>query len=122
MYFKCILLCLITVNGGPKPLTGEEVSILRRQLQEIRNRVVHLLDNLETSTLSSSTNGVNGQATGVTGKQVSTSAASSVSAQRGEKDFGLVSAQPVKETSVGQQQAGPVDTGMLLHMPYLVLL
>jgi hypothetical protein len=106
-----LLVC--TVNGGPKTLSSDEASSLRRQLQEIRNRIVHLLDNLESSTLSSSTNGIDDQAAAaaVGGKQVSTSAASSVPAQRSDRDFGLASAHPARETVVGQQ-AGPVDTGM----------
>lgn len=36
-----------TVNGQPKPLEGDQVKHLKRELQSIRNQVNSLLDNLE---------------------------------------------------------------------------
>lgn len=38
---------LQSVNGKPRPLEGEDVKYMRKELQEIRNRVNHLLDTLE---------------------------------------------------------------------------
>lgn len=104
----------VTVNGGPKPLTTDELGNLRRQLQEIRNRVVHLLDNLETSNLSSSANDTDGAVAVAAGKQTSAAVtSSSVPASRGEKEFNLVSAhqQATREVAVARQSAGPVDAG-----------
>lgn len=90
-----VLVCT-AVNGGPKPLNSDEVGQLRYQLQEIRNRVVTLLDGLESSTLASP------PATSNTGAAGTTSG-----------DLKLSKPHPAgAAAATGRPGSGPAETGL----------
>jgi len=50
-------LAVNTVNNQPRQLTSEESQYLRRQLQEMRNRINQLLDNLGSVSCSELSDG-----------------------------------------------------------------
>lgn len=47
MYVNHCIALFFAVNGQPKPLEGVELKCIRKELQEIRDKVNRLLDDLE---------------------------------------------------------------------------
>ena len=67
-----------TVNSQPKQLTSEQSRHLRHQLQDVRDRINHLLDNLSSHELTDSAGTVvdGSRPTATVGAAASTSSAS----------------------------------------------
>ena len=106
------------MNNQPKQLTNEELRYLRHQLQDVRNRVNHLLDNLDccgpmnvSNTADSFTDGNCPATAGGIAHSVSTSVSNATS-----------SFDPLTEQKYSKDgtTTGSADTGEFSRMYYIL--